>query len=252
MIRDRKQTTGRLYFRAAGAAGYADLGDVAQYRFAPEIKHAAWKAAGKGHHFVRGQVPYDINWRWFFTFSETLEKTMQLLGLSAESVAGQPAKAFDTGEDYIEVVAPEVGAVLRSYWFYGPPSLYWENWTDWIYQGYSTGVFPLHGQDYFVDPVAGAVTIATDYWTQAGPKVFKLDFAAPAMLNYTALKTLRASGDFRIDERDQFSEVPRETHEFAGQAQFLVRPDEDAAKPAEFEMEVIATGRVSTRRRKDT
>ena len=230
----RKQTIAQLYFKPTGTGGYLNAGDVASYKFAPEIKYAEWSRAAKGSRTRRARQPYEMHWRWQFHLNEQLDQTMKLLRLASAATVVQAAA--------VAAVWPGSSFVPDEASTYNLP----HTWlTSYLYTGDGT---PVEGVDYTVDTELGQVSTLTTFWIDFSLS-FSLVYSAPAILSYTALKSVRATGAFKILEFDQFSEVPRLTHTFDGQAQIIAAPENDAGKPAEYELEVTASGLVTTKKR---
>ncbi len=234
-IADRKQTTARVYFKPAATNGFLNAGDVASYKFAPEIKYAEWSSAVKGSRRGRCKQPYELHWRWQFNLNEELEQTIKLLRLASAATVVQAAAVS-------QVFSTNGGGVPEEGFEY---DVGWTWLTSWLYAGDAQ---PVEGVDWAVNAETGLVTILSD-WFLTYNLDFTLIFNAPLLLNYTALKNVRATGAFKILEFDQFSEVPRLMHAFDGEARIIATPDHDGSKPAEYELEVTARGPVSTKKR---
>lgn len=229
---DRKQTTARLYYKPTGTGGFLNAGDVAGYKFAPEIKYAEWSSATKGSRRGRCKQPYEMHWRWTFNLNEELEQTIKLLRLASAATVAQAAAVSQT----INFGVVSSGDTINLGW-------------TWVTSCAAIGDGnPVEGTDWSLDAETGTVSVLSDYMSDLNFDWYFF-FNAPQLLNYTALKNVRATGAFKILEFDSFSEVPRLIHAFDGEARILAAPDHDGSKPVEYELEITASGLVSTKKR---
>lgn len=239
MITDRKQVTTRVYVRPAGQTGWRGLGDVTKSGLAPEISRATLTRFAKGRREQCGQLVGAVHHRWQVTLAEDSDWLQELLALAGPSAVTQSAATAATftwsGSALGDGTIPDILTTAQL-----PHTVL----TAWTYTGQGN---PVYGTDYVVDMLTGKVSVLTEYFGNGNYR-FSLSYDAPAVINWSALTSVRQAGEARLVEYDQHSEIPREVHDCT--AEWRVTPAGEATgeQPAEFTLEI--TGRDSIRSRK--
>ena len=226
-IKNRKQTTARVWMKRSGGQ-YTELGDVENYKKADEKGYSDVKGSVKGFKRQLAKLLNNVSLMWMFTLNEELSEVLRLLGLATKQADSVQSTAASQSESFTSVV---LGA---SYF------LTKQNVTALTVT--VSSVLKVEGTDYTVDLGSGVVTIlATGSITAGATAVVAYDAAAQTFENYTSLKETRVNADFRVHEYDQFSEVPREMHDFAGQIWISNQGENSSEKPSTVEVSILVT-----------
>jgi hypothetical protein len=233
-VKNRKQTTCKVWFKRSGGQ-YTDLGDVAKYKKADEKGYSDVKSAQKGFKRLTAKLLNNVGLMWAFTLNEQLTEVMRLLGLAtkgADTVQGTATGATHT------ITAANI--VKGATYFLASGGVDKRSVT--VTAVTQTGSTPVKDVDYTIDEGSGAFTVlATGTIGTSNDLIITFNVAAVTYENYTSLKETRVTGDFRVHEYDQFSEAPRETHDFTGQCWISNQGESDGEKPSEVELMVLVT-----------
>ncbi|HXG46042.1 MAG TPA: hypothetical protein VNO52_00325 [Methylomirabilota bacterium] len=235
-LKNRKQTTARVWFKRTGASAFVELGDVAKYKKSDDKSYSDIKASQKGFKRLNAKLLNSVTLQWQFTLNEQLTEVMRLLGLAT--------KAADTVQS---------SATGQSETFNGTTkgATYFLSKRDVSSVVMTTPSGKTEGVDYAVEAGIGAITILPAGTIADGANVtITYNCNAVTLENYTSLKETRVTGTFKVAEYDQFSEVPREIHDFDGQIWVSNQGENDGEKPTEVEVTILVTSPTPTNQKR--
>lgn len=227
-IKNRRQTTCKVWLKRTGDTTFTDLGDVGKYSQPDERQYADIKQARKGFRQTTGKLLGSVGLMWKFTLNEQLMEVQRLLGLATKGADTTQASATGQSETFNAVV-------LGATYFLAKLDV-----TSVVVT--VSAVTKTLGVDYDIEPGSSALTILKGGSIAAGANVVvAYNCNAVTLENYTALKDLRVTGTLKVAEYDSFGEAPRLLSTFACQL-WVSSPGENTGEaPTEVEITALVT-----------
>ncbi|HEY1170233.1 MAG TPA: hypothetical protein VGH19_02580 [Verrucomicrobiae bacterium] len=237
----RKQTTGKLLFKREGEGAFIDFGNVRMYKYAPKIERTKTTVARKGYVQLVEERPTQVEHRWTVGLDEELPDLVRLHLLAGtgatvtQSTTAVPAHAVLNVKKGQVIVLPDQNVTVTS-----------------VKIDEEEDVTTVPNVDYKVDAVAGTITILHSGQIADGDDLLvAYTPTAATFTEHTGLTDLCVKGTVVFDEYDQHQEAPRARYTFTAQITVSNGGDNDGKKQSEFEVELLATGKIVRRGRVD-
>jgi hypothetical protein len=206
--------TARLYFQPETESGYLDLGNVQDYKYAPEKTYATRLASDKGFRYINDEQLNTVHDKWEFTLDEQDANNAKLIYLATRIGDGtQTAAAPPTKEVTLEAVA------LDRIYFIGV-------------RGAGTVVCAVgeteleEGTDYEVDLDSGILTTLSGGTLEAGDDIdITCGCKAITYETFTGRDTVLFRGSVTILEYNQFQKEPLREIGFDGVLRLSAWPE---------------------------